>query len=763
MNKIGTLLIICLMVSLGSRGQVASISLGDYTATPGGLVTVPVEFTDFDDVGAITLYIVYDQTVATLASNFGGIGNVVVNNVPYSGNQYVLGLSYAETTPVDGDGIIINLVFNYIGGTTPLEFLTPICEIANTLSQVLPAVYTNGSISSAVVPIPVDIVDQTGLTPVAPPNNYIDVPIWVDFSQAVGGAVGSFNFEIEYDNNLLGFQQILNPALSGITVNLLTNPSRIALIWNASTSGSGLIGNLLEMRFTYDGGNTELNFLTDACQIANFIAEVQEVSYSDGIIQQDPGTMPNVLIGTVEAEAGSPVTIPVTVENFGTIDWGALDYIIQFDPAVLSFTGLSGVSSKLSSGIIFNSTSNTVNVAWNGSLPDINFSDGELLFNLEFSYAGTNTIVSFDEQSCVMSDWDLNPIYAYYGPGGVNEIAGDNATVCMETVVGQQLNEVLMPVYVTGLNNVGVDDGVGAITLEIEFDQSLVNFMEVIIDPASPLATDGSSLINSVGGLLSYSWTIYGNPSTGIYIPDGEKLFDIKFYYLSGTADITFNNANCEIADVNILPMDVFYCDGQIRPGIEMELKVYLEGLYNTNTGEMRKTQDFISGSLTNKYPGTVADLIDVELHDKNDYSTIMHTITGVELNQDGTAFFEVPEQFTDSYWVTIKTRNHVETVSANIINFASGNVVYDFTTAATQAYGNNQKLLEPGVYGLYAGDVDQNGFVDVNDAGLINPAVLVALPGYVVYDLDGNGEVDVNDAGLANPNVLVGVEKVTP
>ena len=48
-------------------------------------------------------------------------------------------------------------------------------------------------------------------------------------------------------------------------------------------------------------------------------------------------------------------------------------------------------------------------------------------------------------------------------------------------------------------------------------------------------------------------------------------------------------------------------------------------------------------------------------------------------------------------------------------VQFTAGNLFYDFTTAQNKAYGNNLKLVN-GKWCIYSGDVNQDGFIDIND-----------------------------------------------
>ncbi|MEZ4689588.1 MAG: hypothetical protein R3A12_05160 [Ignavibacteria bacterium] len=103
-------------------------------------------------------------------------------------------------------------------------------------------------------------------------------------------------------------------------------------------------------------------------------------------------------------------------------------------------------------------------------------------------------------------------------------------------------------------------------------------------------------------------------------------------------------------------------------------------------------------------------------------------------------------------YYIVVKHRNSIETWSSGTQVFSSNTMSYNFTTANTQAYGNNM-INSGGSWSFYTGDVDQNGFVNLNDITIINNNANVFATGYLVSDLNGNNVTDLNDVILASNN----------
>lgn len=198
-----------------------------------------------------------------------------------------------------------------------------------------------------------------------------------------------------------------------------------------------------------------------------------------------------------------------------------------------------------------------------------------------------------------------------------------------------------------------------------------------------------------------------------------------------------------------------------------LNLKVMLQGLWNSTNLNMDMCK--IADGTTPNFTGTIADTLSVELHDAASYSTIVYQIHGLKLNQDGSvyttvkSFVEIPSALTGSYYITIKTRNHVETSSAVGVSFAGSIIDYDYSANAAQAYGNNQVLLSAGVYGLYSGDLNNDGFVNTSDRSIIATDINAGLTGYVMTDLNGDGFVNTTDRSILATSLNAGVTKSLP
>lgn len=189
-----------------------------------------------------------------------------------------------------------------------------------------------------------------------------------------------------------------------------------------------------------------------------------------------------------------------------------------------------------------------------------------------------------------------------------------------------------------------------------------------------------------------------------------------------------------------------------------LSLSLFLEGLYNGG-GAMNQAQ----GATGNEFPGTTADQITVELHDATTYSTLVYSAGNVNLGTNGAASIEIPSNYPGSYYLTVKNRNHLTTVSALPVDLSIPLVSYDFTTSDSKAFGNNQKLLETGIYGFYTGDSNQDGVVDGLDMLSTQNDITNASTGYIPTDFNGDGVLNALDLALAQANALIFISTITP
>ncbi len=132
-------------------------------------------------------------------------------------------------------------------------------------------------------------------------------------------------------------------------------------------------------------------------------------------------------------------------------------------------------------------------------------------------------------------------------------------------------------------------------------------------------------------------------------------------------------------------------------------------------------------------------------------------------LNSSGNGVFCFSHAGTGSYYIVVSHRNSIDTWSKFPQSFITGVLKnYDFTTAASQAFGNNM-VLKSGKYAIYSGDANKDGFVDLTDLLRIFNDSKNFVSGYVVTDINGDNFVDLSDLIIASNNASNFVSVITP
>ena len=117
------------------------------------------------------------------------------------------------------------------------------------------------------------------------------------------------------------------------------------------------------------------------------------------------------------------------------------------------------------------------------------------------------------------------------------------------------------------------------------------------------------------------------------------------------------------------------------------------------------------------------------------------------------------------NYYLHLKHRNSIETWSKTTQTFTGNSMTYDFTSANTQAFGDNmiQADASPVRFAIYGGDVNQDGTVDASDLSVTYNDANNSLSGYVSTDVTGDDFVDATDMSLVDNNTFNSVNVVTP
>jgi len=212
------------------------------------------------------------------------------------------------------------------------------------------------------------------------------------------------------------------------------------------------------------------------------------------------------------------------------------------------------------------------------------------------------------------------------------------------------------------------------------------------------------------------------------------------------TACETFQYGQVEDYSITFLPAST-----------TLNLKLYIEGYYDTVTNEMQpvKANQGIGSSITD------VDDITVELRNATTFALV--ATTNAILKTNGTATCTFNTSYTGSYYLAVKHRSAVETWSNGSVLFSTNPVSYDFSNASNKAFGNNMLQVETGIWALFNGDLNQDTLVDTQDYTTWESDYLNNVFGYTTTDLNGDGLVDTQDYTIWESNYLSSVFSSTP
>jgi hypothetical protein len=211
-----------------------------------------------------------------------------------------------------------------------------------------------------------------------------------------------------------------------------------------------------------------------------------------------------------------------------------------------------------------------------------------------------------------------------------------------------------------------------------------------------------------------------------------------------------------------------------------LDIKVFLEGPFNgtaMNTGltgfdDFPLTQpynvapwNYLGTESVTAIPFNVVDWILVEIRDAPSASQatqgtrvawqaafLMDDGSIRSLDGENYLQFNIPS-IQNVLFTVIYHRNHLSMISANQLSETIGTYNYDFTTGSGQAYNNGQKEIAPGVWGMFAGDADGSGLIDISDKTTVWN-VQAGKTGYLYSDFNMNTQInnrDKNDLWLSN------------
>lgn len=267
----------------------------------------------------------------------------------------------------------------------------------------------------------------------------------------------------------------------------------------------------------------------------------------------------------------------------------------------------------------------------------------------------------------------------------------------------------------------------------------------------NPMQTNSISALGSTTLCSGQNVVLSSNQISGNSWSNGPSTQTITVT-TAGTYSCTYTSPSGCISNSNSITVTVNPCS------VTLNLKAYIEGYY-IGSG-------FMQPVLLNEGIGsstTITDDITIELHQAISPFTLAFTASST-MATDGTISCTFPAAaYGNTYYIVLKHRSGLTTWSKNPIILNATTISYNFSDAITKAFGDNLKNIEPGVFAMYSGDVNQDLSIDVFDFLAIENDIVNGNSGYLSADINGDGVVDIFDFLILEINIVNGISASTP
>ncbi len=167
-----------------------------------------------------------------------------------------------------------------------------------------------------------------------------------------------------------------------------------------------------------------------------------------------------------------------------------------------------------------------------------------------------------------------------------------------------------------------------------------------------------------------------------------------------------------------------------------LRVKVFIEGLYLSNQS-MRAVFN---------PSDTITDSVTVSLASPITKQILWSTKTVVNTTGTANALFPQPA-LGQNYYIVVNHRNSLESRSQGSFGLNSPDTVYDFSTSANKAFGSNMIQMEPGVFAIHSGDINQDYVINNMDYVIVENSIGLGFnTGYIATDVNGDGILESTD-----------------
>jgi len=276
------------------------------------------------------------------------------------------------------------------------------------------------------------------------------------------------------------------------------------------------------------------------------------------------------------------------------------------------------------------------------------------------------------------------------------------------------------------------------------------------IDNIPPIAVQNFSAASAAGNIL-LNWDNNTEPDLHNYLiyRSTSPFIDPNLltpYATVTTSSYTDTSPLSGLYYYFIVAQDIHYNKSPVAtaasPNITLNLTMFIEGFYNSSTNLQ------------------ISDTIKVYLRNISSPYAIADSAKAV-IASNGNAQLLFGNAVSGTYYIMIKHRNTLETWSrSGGENLSKGVTVnYNLSNLIAQAFGNNIKQIDssPVRFGIFSGDVNQDGNINLTDVISVYNNASLFLTGYKTTDVNGDNLTDLTDVIIANNNSIKFISVVKP
>ena len=362
------------------NGSQLGVNVGEIAGLPGETVSVPVEITGAAKKGVYgySFTIKYDNT------KFDGVKVTPTDLNPSAEDNFIatvdekagtIKISYVSSQIDDSetifkDGKIADISFHIKNEAAPGTYKVDAVEGTGSAAYVnadystgaYEIKYNDGSIE--VTDAPVKDVELTLGTAQGEAGKTVTVP--VNLSSVDKEGVYGYSFTIKYDNTKFDGVEVvpseLNPSAEDnfiATVDEATGTIKISYVSSQIDDSETIFtdGKIADIKFNVKSETAEGTYKVDAVEGTGSVAYVNadystgsyDVKYNDGSISVKPSNKPieavTVKADNATVEAGSTVTVPVSIDTTSTKGVYGYSFVVSYDNT--KFDGVEVVPSEL--------------------------------------------------------------------------------------------------------------------------------------------------------------------------------------------------------------------------------------------------------------------------------------------------------------------------------------------------------------------------------------------------------------------------------